>query len=104
MTSTLEYVAGAELPPALIQFLADDNSTVIDLTGATFVLKLALDTTTTALTKTSGINGSTTGATVNWSAGDLNLAAGTYVFELTATLGGLDYRRQGTMVIRPALA
>lgn len=104
MTTTVEYVAGSELPPLKVQFLADDNSTVIDMTGMTFSLRLGLDTTTTALVKTTNITGDASGALVNWSAGDLNLPSGMYLFELTATTGGLDYRRQGTLVIRPALA
>lgn len=103
-TSTVEYVAGSELPPMVVQFLANDNTTVIDLTGFTFTLKVALDTTSTVLTKTSGITGSTLGATVNWAAGELALQGGTYLFELRASSGTLDYARQGTLVIRPALA
>ena len=103
-TSTVEYVAGSELPPMVVQFLANDNTSVIDLTSFTFVLKLALDTTTTALTKTTGMTGSTTGVTVNWAAGELALPAGMYLFELRASYGNLDYVRQGTLVIRPDLA
>lgn len=103
-TSTVEYVAGSELPPMVVQFLANDNTTVIDLTGFTFTLKVALDTTSTVLTKTSGITGSTLGATVNWTAGELALPGGTYLFELRASSGTLDYARQGTLIIRPALA
>ena len=105
MTTACEYIQGAELPPLLVQFLANDGTTVIDLTGYTFTLKLATDTTTTpALTKSSGISGSANGATINWAAGDLDVAAGTYVFELTASSGGLDYRRQGNITVLPKLA
>lgn len=101
--STVEMVVGSELPPTFVQFL-DDTNTPIDLTSATFTFKLGLDTTTTALTKTSGITGSSTGATINYTAGQLELPAGRYLAELTATIGGLDHRRQFTMMLLPRLA
>lgn len=101
--STVDMIVGSELPPIVVQFL-DDNGDPVDLTSATFTLKLGLDTTTTALTKTSGITGSTTGATVNFSAGQLELAAGRYVAELTATISGLDHRRQFVLNLLPKLA
>lgn len=103
MATSVSYVKGAELPPLQIQLL-DENSAVIDLTAATFSLKLGLDTTTTALTKTSSISGSSTGATVNWTSGELDLTPGNYMGELTATIGGLDYRRHFTLVIEDKLA
>lgn len=105
MTTACEYVQGAELPPLLVQFLANDGTTVIDLTGFTCVLKIAADTSTTpVLTKSSGITATATGATVNFAAGELDVPSGQYLFELTATSGGLDYRRQGSITILPKLA
>lgn len=103
MSTKTSYVQGAELPPLLVVFEKEDG-TVVDVTSATFTFKLGLDTTSTALTKTSGISGSTSGATVNFSAGDLDISPGNYIGELTATIGGLDYRRQFTFVITPKLA
>lgn len=103
MATAVNYVKGAELPPLTIQFL-DDNNAVIDMSAATFSLKLGLDTSTTALTKTSGITGGSNGASVAWSSGELDLTPGTYLGQLTATIGGLDYRRQFTLVIEPSLA
>jgi hypothetical protein len=104
VSTRIEYVAGAELPPLQLELL-DESSSVIDLTGATGSLKLSTDTdTAAALTKTSGLTFNTNGCTVAWSAGDLELAAGTYLGQITATLGGLDYRRQFTLVILPKIA
>jgi hypothetical protein len=105
MTTACEYIQGAELPPLLVQFLANDGTTVIDLTGYSCVLKLATDPyTTPVLSKSSGITASANGATVNFAAGELDVDPGIYVFELTASSGGLDYRRQGSITILPKLA
>lgn len=103
MATSIEYIAGAERPALTIE-LVDENDDIIDLTGFTGTVKLALDTTTTALTKTSGVTCSSTGITCTWSAGELALTPGTYLLEAIATNSGLDYRRQATLVIRPALA
>ena len=103
MATSIEYVAGAERPALLIQILDEDNA-VIDLSGYTCSLKLGLDTTTTALTKTAGMTGGTTGVTATWTAGELALTPGNYIGEVIATSGGLDYRRQFNMVIKAALA
>lgn len=107
MATSVTYVQGAELPPLLVQML-DENNDVIDFTSASaFSLKMGLDSTTTALTKTTGITGSTTGATIAWAAGDLNFTTtgpGVYIAELTATISGLDYRRQFSITIDPKLA
>ena len=104
MATAVTYVRGAELPSLLVQML-DDNNDVIDFTSASgFSFKMGLDTSTTALTKTTGITGSTTGATIAWASGDLELASGVYIAELTATISGLDYRRQFSIQIEPKLA
>jgi hypothetical protein len=98
-------VLGSSPEATRLVTFANDGTTFIDLTGYTFTLKLATDTTTTpALSKSSGISGAANGATINWAAGELDVAAGTYVMELTASSGGLDYRRQGTMTILPKLS
>lgn len=107
MATSVTYIQGAELPPLLVQML-DDNNDVIDFTSASaFSLKMGLDSSTTALTKTTGITGSTTGATIAWASGDLELTTtgpGVYIAELTATISGLDYRRQFSIQIDPKLA
>ena len=103
MSTNIEYVAGAERPALLIQ-LVDGTNTVIDLTGFTGTIKLGLDTTTTALTKTSGVTCGSTGITCTWAAGELALTPGNYILEAIATNAGLEYRRQATLTITPALA
>lgn len=104
MSTRIEYVAGAELPPLQLQ-LVDESNAIIDLTGATGSLKLSTDAdTTAALTKTTGLTFNTSGVTVAWAANDLELTAGTYLGQITATLAGLDYRRQFTLVILPKIA
>lgn len=107
MATSVTYIQGAELPPLLVQML-DENNDVIDFTSASaFSLKLGLDTSSTAVTKTTGITGSTTGATIAWASGDLDLTTtgpGVYIAELTATISGLDYRRQFSIQIDPKLA
>lgn len=103
MSTSIEYVAGAERPALTIE-LQDDNGTTIDLTGYTASLKLGTDTTTTSLSKTAGVTCGTGGVTVVWQAGDLALTPGVYLGEVKASSGGLDYVRQFTLVIKPALA
>lgn len=103
MSTSIGYVAGAERPALVIEF-RDETNAIVDLTGYTCSIKLGLDTTTTALTKSSGVSGGTAGMTVTWAAGDLALTPGSYILEAIATSGSLDYRQQGTLVILPALA
>jgi len=101
MSTSTEYVAGSERPALVVQLL-DDDGAVIDLTGYTCSLKIG-DPTTTVLTKTSQVVGSASGITVTFSAGELALTPGTYLGEAIATSGGLDYRRQFSITITPAL-
>lgn len=104
MSTSISYVAGSERPALVVEFV-DETGALIDLTGYSGSLKLGLDTSTTALTKSAGITCSSTGMTINWQAGDLaNLTPGNYLAEATASLSGLDYRRQFTFVITAALA
>lgn len=101
MSTQIEYVQNAELPPMVIQ-LVDESNATIDLSGFVGTLKLG-NGTTTVLTKTSGISCGTGGVQVNWAAGDLNIPPGTLIGEITATQGTLDYRRQFTFVVRASL-
>ena len=103
MATSIEYVAGAERPALIIELL-DEDSSVLDLTGYTGTVKLGLDTTSTALTKTGGVSYGTAGVTVTWTAGELALSPGTYIGEVTASNGNRDYVRQFTLVITAALA
>jgi hypothetical protein len=101
MSTQIEYVQNAELPPMLVE-LVDESNSVINLTGFTGTLKIG-DGTTNVLTKTTGITCSSSGVTVNWAAGDLNVAAGNYTAEITASQANLDYRRQFTFIVRSSL-
>ena len=106
MATAVTYVRGAELPPLLVQLLNETND-VIDLTAASaFVFKMGPDTSTTTLSKTTGIVGSTNGALINWASGDLDgaVVANRYLAELSATVNGLEYRRQFTIQIDDKLA
>lgn len=103
MATSIEYVAGAERPALIIELLDEDGS-VLDLTGYTGTVKLGLDTTSTALTKTGGVSCGSAGVTVTWTAGELALSPGTYIGEVTASNGNRDYIRQFTLTIVPALA
>jgi hypothetical protein len=104
MATAVTYVRGAELPPLLVQLLDENNDPISLATASSFTLKLGLDTSTTTVTKTTGITGSASGATVNWVAGELDISSGRYLAELTATIGGLDYRRQFVIQIDDKLA
>ena len=103
MATSIEYVAGAERPALIIELLDEDGS-VLDLTGYTGTVRLGLDTTTTVLTKTAGVSCGVGGVTVTWTAGELAIASGTYIGEVTASNSNRDYVRQFTLVIKPALA
>jgi hypothetical protein len=103
MATSIEYVAGAERPALTIELL-DEDGNILDLTGYTGTVRLALDTTTTALTKTGGVTCGTGGVTVTWTTGELALTPGNYIGEVTASNGNRDYIRQITLVIMPALA
>lgn len=101
---TISYVAGASLPALQIQ-LIDDSNQLIDLTGFTATVKLGLDTSTTALTKTTGLTCSATGIQIAWSSTDLDdLAPGNYIAEVNATDGTHAYIRHFNVTIEGALA
>lgn len=86
--------------PALKLWLLDDDLSLIDLSGNTFVLKIGHIGSAAALTKSSNIAGAvgadaepdgTPNCVVTWTAGELAaLTPGLFDFELTATLSGLD--------------
>jgi hypothetical protein len=85
------YATDAELPAWRGQWNDGDN-VGIDLSGATFTVKLVnASSGTTALTKTSGIVGTAGGAvTITWGVGELAIAVGTYRLWLYARTGSSD--------------
>ena len=86
--------------PVLELWLLDDDGSLIDFSaGYTFAFKVGHAGVAAILTKSSGIAGAAgsgsepAGApnvTVTWTAGELDLAPGSYGWQLTATTGGLD--------------
>jgi hypothetical protein len=88
--SSYVYATDAELPTFRAQW-NDANGTAIDLSSATFTVKLVNSTGTTALTKTSGIVGTAGGlVTITWGVGELAIAVGTYRLWLYARTGSSD--------------
>lgn len=88
MSQTVTYRAGAELPGLTLPWqeeLTQNVWTDLDLSsGYTFTLTLTDPAGTVTLTKTTNITGTTTGATVAWATGELDIATGTYVLHLRA--------------------
>lgn len=95
----ITYHKNAEDPSTRIWWV-DDDGTVLDLSAVgSWSLKIGQIGETALLTKTSGITGGvgawtepsgTPSVTIVWAAGELNLAAGHYVMQLTATTTGRD--------------
>lgn len=100
---SISYVAGASLPALQLELIDDANS-IIDLSGFTGTLKLGLDTSATALTKSTGISCSASGIQISWDASDLNLATGNYIAEINASNGTVAYKRHFGITIEGALA
>lgn len=85
--------------PALKLWLPDDDGTLIDMSsGYTFSLKIGAPGSTALLTKSSSIVGAAgsgiepTGVpncVVTWGAGELAIAVGAHLAQLTATTGAL---------------
>lgn len=97
MSDTLRWAQSAEDPNGLLWWF-DDAGDLIDFSGAyTWSLKIGTLGGTTLITKTSGITGAVGAGTepfgtpnivIVWAAGELNVAPGSYRFELTPTLAG----------------
>ena len=108
----LRYKKTAERPAAKL-WLQDDDGTLINFSsGYTFSFKIGYHGQAALLTKTSGIAGDagsgteptgTPNVTITWTAGELNLSAGIYSWELTATTGGLDRVFSGTFVVEDVI-
>jgi len=94
----IRYPQNAELPALLVKF-TDAAGAVLDLTGFTCTLTLATSPTATPILTKSG-TGSTTGMSVTWTAGNLNIPTGQYLATAQARTGSsLDYVRRFTFVI-----
>jgi len=98
-TDLFIYRAGQETPGIVCpwQYESALNTwTDLDLsTGYTFSLTLTLESTgVVGLTKTTNITGTTTGFTIAWATGELDIDTGLYTMRVTATTGGLqrEYR------------
>lgn len=99
MSKWLRYYRTAERPSLEIWW-QDDDGTLIDFsTGYTWSLKIGNVGSAALLTKTVGITGAvgagveptgTPNVTVAWTTGELDLAAGNYELQLTATASGVD--------------
>lgn len=95
----ITYYRTSDLPALKLWVFDDDDSLINFASGWTFVLKIGAPGSAALVTKSSGITGAagagvepsgTPNITVTWTAGELNLAAGAYSLQLTATSGGLD--------------
>ena len=101
-TANAAYIAGASLPDLVIT-CHDSAGDPVDLSSgfATFSVKIG-DGRTRALLKSTGITGTTTGATVSWAstAEISSIAAGTYWLVLAATTAGSKVRKfRGSLII-----
>ena len=95
----LLYHKSAERP-ALKLWLLDDDGTLIDFSsGWTFSFKIGRLGAAALLTKTTNITGGagagveptgTPNVLITWTAGELNLTAGIYEWQLTCTTSALD--------------
>lgn len=112
MTVKVTYNRNADRP-SLALWVLDRAGTLIDFSsGYTFSFKIGSRGAIGALTKTTGITGATGSGTaptgtpnvaIDWTAGDLDITPGTYLWQLTATNGGLDRVYEGTFVVLDAI-
>lgn len=107
MGSTFIYHRNAERPAAKA-WLQDDDGSLIDFTGYSFVFKIGNPGSTALLTKSSNISGTTgsgvepTGTpniTITWAAGELDITPGVYSWQLKATSSSLDRVFEGVFHI-----
>lgn len=91
----------AERPATTLE-ITDGPGALIDFsTGYTFSLKIGEVGATALLSKTTDITGAATSPniTITWAAGELDLAPGTYPWQLTATTGSADRVYDGSITI-----
>lgn len=101
------YRTNSEDPSIPIRWAAGDG-TAVDLSAATFTLRLVDPDGTLILTKTSGITGYATfqgtapddyNARITWASGNLNQTPGTYLVELDAVVGGRHRPFPGEIIL-----
>lgn len=107
------YYRSAELPALQVWWYDDDNNLINFAAASGWELKIGQPGSAALLTKTSGITGSagtgtpgngTANVAVEWSAGELaTLTAGTYVLQLTATVGGGQRVLQAVIDVRDVI-
>ena len=87
----IDYRSDAEDPPIDLEWTEDDG-TVIDMSSATFEVKVVDRDGTTAFTKDSNITGASTlpNARIAWADGELASLSGYYVVNVKATISGRD--------------
>ena len=107
MGTRLTYNRNAERPAAKF-WVFDDDGTLVDFSGYTFVFKVGAPGYDALLTKTSNITGGigsgtepdgTSNITINWTAGELDIAPGLYKWQMTCTTSSLDRVYEGTIKI-----
>ena len=88
--SIYTYTQIDEAPSWRGQWLDGDGAPV-DLSAATFTVKLVGSNGTTALTKTTGVVGTVGGlVTITWGTGELNLTPGGYRLFIVARIASAD--------------
>lgn len=95
----ISYYKNAELPSTKVWWVDDDGDLVDLSTALSWQLKIGQVGETALLTKTAGIAGAvgagvepsgTPNLVITWSAGELNVPAGSYMLQVTATFAGGD--------------
>lgn len=101
MTNRITRHRNAERPATTLE-IKDGTGDLIDFsTGYTFSFKIGEVSASALLIKTSGITGAATSPniTIAWAAGELDLAPGTYLWQLTATTSSADRVYEGAFVV-----
>lgn len=109
MGTSFRYKSTADRPAAEM-WLHDDDGNLIDFSSGSYSysFKIGLPGSAALLTKTTNIAGAvgagveptgTPNIVVTWAAGDLALTPGVYVWQLTATISGLDRVFSGMFTI-----
>ena len=107
------YVKTADRPALQIWWFDDDGALIDFSSGYTFSLKVGSRGMAASLVKTSNIVGAagagveptgTPNVVVTWAAGELALAAGGYLAQLTATTSSLDRVIEFDLTILDAIA
>ena len=102
----LSDVVGATAPSALVT-LRDDDGDIVDLSSATFAVRVGTPGSAASFNKTTGITGgsSAPNLTIAWAAtGEIgDLAAGEYTCQVETTESSLTRIFQLRLIVRPAV-